>query len=310
MSKLPVNIKGNVFEIEDRNLVEGIKSLHSSIEKLKSERAELRKRDIRSSELVERVHRHCEARGVIRKVGQCPVEALLTNHSDHVGMVEQLNAEKLEIAQRCNTAERLVEKLKAERVELRKVSEAHKHNTALVIGVSEYCRENSIGDWGGSAVEALLTSHSDHVGKVEQLVEAVGMLEANNLSDHGAHNKEEHHMCEMLLRKMRGQPVECSSDGKYWFISAINKLEFAEFKYRIPVKKLNIPWEHIKPEYKFAAVDSQGDLNVYTVKPNLDTIDSEWDLVGSSDGEYRSIDGLNIDIDGIDWRESLTKRPE
>jgi hypothetical protein len=209
-----------VFEIEDRNLVEGIKSLHSSIEKLKSERAELRKRDIRSSELVERVHRHCEARGVIRKVGQCPVDAILTSHSDHVGMVEQLN-------------------------------------------------------------------------------ECVEMLEGKNLSGH------ERHMCEMLLRKMRGQPVEVRGVNSEVFIPASTRAINTEREYRIPVKKLNIPWEYIKPEYKFAAMDEGGKVFVYALEPILAGTTS-W----HSASEWWGLAPLTIDTDGIDWRESLTKRPE
>jgi hypothetical protein len=220
MSKLPVNIKGTVFEIEDRNLVEGIKSLHSSIEKLKSERAELRKRDISSSELVERVHRHCEARGVIRKVGQCPVEAILTSHSDHVGMVEQLN----------------------------------------------------------EAVETLIQVDTDH----------------------------ERHMCKMLLRMMRGQPVElsvteCENLPHTDWHDATHLSLNTYIKYRIPVKKLNIPWEHIKSEYKFGKINGAGQVFV-----SDEVFCNSW----SDDKTVLRIDEImHIDTDGIEPMTTC-ERPE
>jgi hypothetical protein len=182
-----------------------------------------------------------------------------------------------------------IEKLKAERVELRKVSEAHKHNTALVATVGEYCRENSVGDWGGSAVESLIKSHSD---QAEQ-----------GTTDH------ERHMCEMLLRMMRGQPVECRAEPENlphieWHDATGLSLN-TEREYRIPVKKLNIPWEHIKPEYKFAAMGSDGVVFVFASAPVLKSV--VWNI--GPDVALSIIGALTIDTDGIDWKESLTERP-
>lgn len=74
--------------------------------------------------------------------------------------------------------------------------------------------------------------------------------------------------------------------------------------YRTRPRQLMIPWEHIKPEYKWAAMDDSGAVWVYAEKPYAN--DSAW---GSCDG-LETIDALNINTTGIDWRESLTARPE
>ena len=44
--------------------------------------------------------------------------------------------------------------------------------------------------------------------------------------------------------------------------------------YRTRPRQLVIPWEHIKPEYKWAAMDESGSLWVYKGKPKAG--DSAW----------------------------------
>ena len=74
--------------------------------------------------------------------------------------------------------------------------------------------------------------------------------------------------------------------------------------YRTRPRQLVIPWEHIKQEYKWAAMDESGSVWVYEGKPKAG--DSAWGYSGGLDG----IGALNINTTGIDWRESLTARPE
>lgn len=66
-----------------------------------------------------------------------------------------------------------------------------------------------------------------------------------------------------------------------------------------PIKRLAIPWEHIKPEYKFARLTSANRLFFYNSNPELR---SPYRVCESSDA-------LNIDVTGIDWRDSLVERP-
>lgn len=73
--------------------------------------------------------------------------------------------------------------------------------------------------------------------------------------------------------------------------------------YRTRPRQLIIPWEHIRPEYKWAAMDSDGEVILHAEKP------MQSDLGFFSNCE-RVADVLNIDTTGIDWRESLVKRHE
>ena len=62
---------------------------------------------------------------------------------------------------------------------------------------------------------------------------------------------------------------------------------------RTKPKQLVIPWGHIKPEYKWAAMDEDGSL-----------------FVSGNRGLWGSIAVLDIDTAGIDWKDSLVQRPE
>lgn len=73
--------------------------------------------------------------------------------------------------------------------------------------------------------------------------------------------------------------------------------------YRTKPRQLIIPWEVIKNEYKWAAMDGDGEVYVFKKKPAIDHRDWYHD-------EYGNIYALNIDTTGIDWRESLVQRPD
>ena len=70
---------------------------------------------------------------------------------------------------------------------------------------------------------------------------------------------------------------------------------------------LNIPWEHIKPQYKWAAMDASGDIDVFEDKPDISG--SGWWVKSCEGLGFSCLDALNIDTTSIDWRESLTQRP-
>lgn len=76
--------------------------------------------------------------------------------------------------------------------------------------------------------------------------------------------------------------------------------------YRTRPRQLVIPWEHIKPEYKWAAMDADGEVYLYPEKPE----DGGDQWLPVEDDAIKANDVLNIDTTGIDWRESLTARPE
>lgn len=98
---------------------------------------------------------------------------------------------------------------------------------------------------------------------------------------------------------INGNAEACSSGS--WVSGGMGAVFFDSI-YRTRPRQLVIPWEHIKPEYKWAAMDRYGDVYLYKEKPRLvsDCFAGEWC--------YTTM--LNIDTTGIDWRESLTARPE
>lgn len=79
----------------------------------------------------------------------------------------------------------------------------------------------------------------------------------------------------------------------------------ALYIYRTRPRQLVIPWEHIKPEYKWAAMDDDGSVWFFDTKPCIDGDDKYW-----GGGKSFCQSPLNINTTGIDWRESLTARPE
>lgn len=74
--------------------------------------------------------------------------------------------------------------------------------------------------------------------------------------------------------------------------------------YRTRPRQLVIPWKVIRPEYKWAAMDFDKTIAIFKQKPYMDADD--W-----AGGSCAVVGGIfNINTTGIDWRESLTARPE
>ena len=102
--------------------------------------------------------------------------------------------------------------------------------------------------------------------------------------------------------KLRGGQIEYWGDETGWCESTGEYLRFGGI-YRTRPRQLVIPWEHIKEEYKWAAMDSDEEVAVYQNKPDI--AGGEW--IGAN---YEYISALTIPTTDIDWRESLTARPE
>lgn len=75
------------------------------------------------------------------------------------------------------------------------------------------------------------------------------------------------------------------------------------YAYRTRPRQLVIPWGVIKPEYKWAAMDENGLVHLFGDKPKMYGDGFVGEIVCNTRA-------LNIDTAGIDWRESLTQRPE
>lgn len=101
--------------------------------------------------------------------------------------------------------------------------------------------------------------------------------------------------------KLFGTCEVCS--GGEWYPALYDDTVCLNTVYRTRPRQLVIPWEVIKPEYKWAAMDENGAVFVYEYNmPHLGS--------GLWIGDGSCISSLNIDTTGIDWRESLTQRPE
>lgn len=78
--------------------------------------------------------------------------------------------------------------------------------------------------------------------------------------------------------------------------------------YRTRPRKLVIPWEHIKPECKFAALQGTGEVWFYEIEPELRAEERGAWWFGRGARCWESV--LAIDTSGIDPVYSLTARPE
>ena len=107
---------------------------------------------------------------------------------------------------------------------------------------------------------------------------------------------------------MQGVEVEHFAYG-VWCHSPSNYFNF-ESTYRIKPHELPITrdmWAMIDKKWKWVAMEGDGEVYFYTDEPYIHTNnDDYWSVrVGRW---IKSI--LVINADGIDWRKSLTKRPE
>lgn len=94
--------------------------------------------------------------------------------------------------------------------------------------------------------------------------------------------------------------------GKDEYQKAAKDLLSAGCIYRTKPRQLIIPWDVIKPEYKWAAIGFDGakSVAVFTHEPSIS--DDAWNYQSS----MATVDALNIDTTGINWRESLVQRPK
>ena len=120
-------------------------------------------------------------------------------------------------------------------------------------------------------------------------------------------NAEQQHMVQILLAKMQGFEVEHFACGD-WHHSPSNYFDFKS-TYRIKSHELPITremWAMIDEKWKWAAEDGSGDVYFYTAKPLISKSAGIW----LSGGDEQCRCALMINTNGIDWRKSLTRRPE
>ena len=85
-----------------------------------------------------------------------------------------------------------------------------------------------------------------------------------------------------------------------------------ELKINSTVDFSKIPWPEDE-EYKWRAVDKEGEASFFTDRPNLEEYAGYWDTVGESMYDCFYVEGIDNDIlgfwDSSDWENSLEERP-
>ena len=134
----------------------------------------------------------------------------------------------------------------------------------------------------------------------------------NNDSKLTPQNAEQEHLVQMLLAKLQGIPVEFWNDfDQIWGDSSSDSISIS-VKYRLKPELILTPlpisrelWSYIDKRWRFVAMDENKEICFYEEKPYT-YMSNCW--VSSSDGYSKC--PLNINTDGIDWKLSLTERPE
>lgn len=130
----------------------------------------------------------------------------------------------------------------------------------------------------------------------------------NNDSKLIPQNEEQEHLVQILLAMMQGLYVEADY-GSGWKKAQVLFHE-RDYKYRIVPKPTSLitreMWAMIAPEWKWAAMDGDGEVYFYTDEPCISTRDWMWTRGG---GDYCD-SVLAINTDSINWERSLTERPE
>ena len=144
---------------------------------------------------------------------------------------------------------------------------------------------------------------SEHENITDWFFNAIGKLTPQNA--------EQEHYVQILLAMMQNIPVECDfDDGDGWVDAAILYIDLDK-KYRIKPTSTPLPitremWAMIASEWKWAAMDSDGEVYFYTDEPCISARGFSWDSCG---GDYcNSV--LETNANSTNWRLSLTKRPE
>jgi len=103
-----------------------------------------------------------------------------------------------------------------------------------------------------------------------------------------------------------GCSIEISRDGQSWDDCSTPTWSL-DASYRIKSATLPIPWDKIIPAYQYAAMNKSGAVMLFETEPHREVARSYW-YAGS--GVYETTYPFFIDTTGVNWMNSVTKRPE
>ena len=106
---------------------------------------------------------------------------------------------------------------------------------------------------------------------------------------------------------LEGEEIEFRINEGDWQPNVNPVWNWGIYDYRVKEKdySLDIPWELIEGEWKWAAMDENGRVYIYTEKPKLTS-----DMWVFSEGDYSKYPLKISTPDTKYWRSTLTKRSE
>lgn len=117
----------------------------------------------------------------------------------------------------------------------------------------------------------------------------------------------------IIREKMKGNVEGYSEYEEKWYDDeCLDEILFDNIYRTKPVAEapketpLDLPWQFIKPEYKWAAMDKNKEIYLFEAEPHTEGY--YWNEVTSQ--YYCLSDLMNIPTEGVVWNLSLTKRPD
>ncbi len=105
-----------------------------------------------------------------------------------------------------------------------------------------------------------------------------------------------------------GEVEVCRNRIEGWRL-AIKPTFREDAAYRIKKKELIIPWGCMDEKWQYATVDKDGTIVLWVEEPYM--IKNHCNQWENDTGNFFEANGiLKVDATGIDWKESLTRRPK
>lgn len=111
---------------------------------------------------------------------------------------------------------------------------------------------------------------------------------------------------ELMTAWVDGKQMEVNFGGDRWL--EVDPMWTAGASYRVappPTIKATIPWKHIKPEYRWAAMNETGNWYCHKEKPEKGT----WVWLDSTSTNGSSMKAVAFPEGNMPWEQSLVERP-
>ena len=125
-------------------------------------------------------------------------------------------------------------------------------------------------------------------------------------------NARQRHLVQAILAMVQGKKLEVYSKDENKWIDASNASSISiKCKYRIKVTPLPISrklWRFLDKDIRFCAMNRYGLVCFYKQRPEL--YEDGWRVTNKPNDRFPASPLLYINTGGINWKCSLTERPE